>query len=213
MPVVIRKVQSSSDWFSIRRICCRTAGAGATPIDAIRWPFFGELWVGPYEKLLPAWAWVAEDSSLPSPVIGYLTGCPDTLDFEKRKLLGFTLPLLIRVLARGFALNGDARRFLKRTLRLDRSPEESFPKEVLARLRSEYPAHLHTNLEGSHRGQGVGRDLSEAFFAELRKAGVPGVHVFCGADPIAFYEKTGFKVVAKIEFRPGVQVFAMGKRL
>jgi hypothetical protein len=38
------------------------------------------------------------------------------------------------------------------------------------------------------------------------------VHLYCGADPLEFYQRQGFKDLAKIVFH-GVPVYALGLRL
>jgi GNAT superfamily N-acetyltransferase len=64
----------------------------------------------------------------------------------------------------------------------------------MAHLTERYPAQLHVNLAPEWRGQGVGRDLVEAFCAHAREAGVPGVHVVTsrGMRNVRFYTACGF---------------------
>jgi GNAT superfamily N-acetyltransferase len=80
------------------------------------------------------------------------------------------------------------------------------------KINRDYPAHLHINVDAEARGQGLGRKLLDAFFDALRSRHVRGVHVYCGAGPIPFYEAAGFTTLGQIEFR-GMPVFAMGKSL
>jgi ribosomal protein S18 acetylase RimI-like enzyme len=42
---------------------------------------------------------------------------------------------------------------------------------------SQYPAHLHINVDARWRGKGVGRRLMEAYLSHLQALGVPGVHL------------------------------------
>jgi GNAT superfamily N-acetyltransferase len=207
--VNIRRPAKNEDWKRVREICCLTGNSG-DPIDQERWLFFGELWVGPYQKLLPQWTYLAE---IKGQVAGYLTGCPDTVLFIKWRALQFTIPLILRTLCGAYVYNSDVTRFVRRTLRLEKSPEGCFTQKTHEQLRSQYPAHLHINLDVSSRGYGIGRRLVEEFFCELRDLGVPGVHVFCGIKPVAFYQRLGFQELEKIEFRPGVWVYAMGYSL
>ena len=51
-PVLVRVAKSPADWQAVRSLCCRT-GNGGDPIDPARWPLFAELWIGPYQRLLP----------------------------------------------------------------------------------------------------------------------------------------------------------------
>ncbi|WP_175984914.1 GNAT family N-acetyltransferase [Microbacterium tenebrionis] len=61
---------------------------------------------------------------------------------------------------------------------------------------AEYPAHLHIDLLPEAPGQGAGRRLIQTLFTELRRRGVPGLHL--GMDPAntsaaAFYERLGMQ--------------------
>lgn len=206
----IRKAASPSDWSFIRETCALTGNSGE-PIDRDRWPFFSEYWVGPYEKLEPSSAYLACDGDAP---VGYLTGCPNTETFEFRKCILFSLPLFLRTrFGSTYSKNSDVERFEKRFLGREKSPEETYPIEVRERLLREYPAHLHINLRSNARGLGAGRRLVEAFSQDLKIRNVPGIHVHCGEKPVGFYLKIGFQEIAKIEFRPGVWVYALGLRL
>ena len=109
--------------------------------------------------------------------------------------------------------NNDTRRFIRRTLLLEKGPEARFSKGTHEILKREYPAHLHINLDESARGSGLGRQLQETFFEVLKKKQIPGIHVFCGAAPVPFYEKTGFSVLEKIEFAPGIFIFGMTRKI
>lgn len=64
----------------------------------------------------------------------------------------------------------------------------------LAHLTARYPAHLHINLDESARNRGTGGRLVEAFTAEVRAAGLPGVHVVTGRGMrnVSFYERLEF---------------------
>lgn len=200
---------NSADWKRIRELCCLTGNAGE-PIDPARWPFFSEQWVGPYERLLPDWAHVSERDGK---VQGYLTACPDSLRLMRRKALFFTPWLLARIALGRYPRNGDTRRFVRRALHLDRGPEESFPAEARQRLFREFPAHLHMNVDARYRSAGLGRELMDACFAKLRAEKVPGIHLYCGPKPLAFYQRNGFSEIARLEFRPGVWVHALGAKL
>ncbi len=200
---------ADSDWKEIRRICCETGNSGA-PIDGERWRFFGEFWVGPYQALMPEWTWVVDAGGR---VAGYLTGCPDTAHFLAKKRWLFTSRLLFKACLNSYRWNPDVIRFLKRSFWLERTPEEVFPKEVIRSCYQEFPAHLHINLDASLRGSGVGRSLMEWYCERLKANGIPGVHLFCGKAPLAFYFRCGFTELSRIEYRPGVWVYALGKKI
>lgn len=197
------------DWKRIRELCCLTGNSG-DPIEKARWPFFAEHWVGPYQNLLPQWTLVSEREGS---VQGYLTACPDTARFDRSKLLRFTLPLLARVALWRFQPSNDTRRFVRRALGLDQGPEESFPAEIRTKLLKDYPAHLHMNVDARFRSAGLGHELVAECFSRLRANGIPGIHLYCGPKPLAFYQRNGFAEIARLEFRPGVWVYALGARL
>lgn len=207
----IRLASTDSDWSEVRRICCETGKSGA-PIEAERWPFFGEFWITPYKRYCSDFAFVAtvaDSVQKQDRIIGYIVGCADTNGFENKKNFGFLLSLFARVMVGRYEKNGDTRRFVRRYLRLEKPPEAYFSKESLRELRDRYPAHLHINLDEAARGLGTGGLLIQAFVSELQKRKTPGCHVFCGSGPVSFYEKQGFQIREKIEFRPGVFVFLL----
>jgi GNAT superfamily N-acetyltransferase len=202
----IRASLSREDWAYARELCARTGKAG----DAIareRWPFFGELWVGPYEKLCPEWSYVADGSG---GRMGYLTGCPDTRSFNRRKKLLFDLPLYLRCRAGAFVPNADRARFEARFAGREVSPDDTFDPRMTEAVIREFPAHLHVNLEASARGSGLGRRLIDRFREDLAAIGVRGVHLTCGDKPLPFYRKVGFAEIDRIEYRPGVFVHRLG---
>ena len=63
-----------------------------------------------------------------------------------------------------------------------------------AELNARYPAQLHVNLDERARGAGTGGLLVEAFVDEVRRVGLPGVHVVTGQGVrnVTFYERLGF---------------------
>jgi hypothetical protein len=211
---LIRNAGSAADWQAVREICCQTGNAGA-PIATERWPFFSEYWIGPYQKLAPRWTYVAE---LEGRIIGYLTGCPDTLPFVRRRRLAFVIPLAWEVFLGQFRKTGDVGRFMRRSFLGEKGPEENFPCSVRKRLMREFPAHLHVNVLETHRSSGVGQRLLSQFLEDLEDGGISGVHLFCGNAPVAFYERSGFSKFHSIEFRPkgasqAVQVHALVRSL
>ncbi len=206
--VGIRKPSTAEDWQKIRETCCRAANDGKG-IATERESFFSELWVGPYEEIIPEWTYLAEVDGV---YAGYLTGCPDTRAFLRRKRW-WELRLLIRILLREFDSNQDTRGFVRRLLGREQSPERRFPQALRRDLESRYPAHLHVNLEAGFRGLGVGYRLIEAYLADLKAFRVPGVHLHCGARPLGFYQRAGFNLLGRVEFRSNLFVHAMAQAL
>jgi GNAT superfamily N-acetyltransferase len=208
--VLIRRARSADDWRAIRDLCCLTGRQG-DPIEPARWPFFAELWVAPYERLRPDWAYVAETAGR---IVGYLTGCPDSGRFRRQRAIRSTLPLLLRVLMGRYPASPDASRFIQRTLGLSAEPERRLRREALPRdLDHTYPAHLHMNVDVSLRRRGVGQALVAAYASDLAARGVPGIHLICGAAPRSFYLRLGFDALGAIEVRPGVWIHGLGRQL
>lgn len=204
----IRRGLEREDWSYVRELCARTGRSG-DPIERTRWAFFGEQWVGPYEKLRPEWSYVAESDG---GRWGYLTGCPDTPSFRCERAWLFDLPLFLRIHLGSFVRNSDTELFAKRFLRWDLGPEERFDPKATEEVFREYPAHLHVNLEADARGRGVGRALIDRYREDLARIGIHGIHLYCGDKPRGFYRKTGFVEIDRIEFRPGVPVYRLGSR-
>lgn len=202
-----REAEKAS-WAAIREICCRT-GDNGHPIARERWDFFPKIWIDPYEKLVPQWTYVA---LVRETIVGYLTGCPDSRKFSRSKAWRVTFPLLVRsVLGRYHATPG-AREFARRALGLGKRPQRSFPRSGRPSIPDIYPAHLHVNVEAECRRMGIGRRLIEDYLVDLQKQGVPGVHLYCGADPVEFYLRLGFEVMEVEQFKNG-PVFALGRQL
>lgn len=161
----IERASSEADWEEMRAICAETS---ARPVPEERRAAFGRLWIDPYRRWAPEWAYVARDGG---EVVGYLTGCVSTAPFLLRSgLLG-------------------PRPSLGANLR--------FPKALLVHLLRRYPAHLHVNVREGHRG-GVGRALMERFERDAAAAGAAGVHVFCGEGPRGFYVKLGYEELGRV---------------
>lgn len=158
---------------------CGETGAGGGPVDEAEREEFSEHWIGPYRELRPDWTWVA---LVDKRVVGYLTAAPDSVEFEKAR-------------RRLFSPGPDAREF--------------FAPAIRFRLWREHPAHLMLAVLPDHRGHGLGARLLQAFFAELRRAGVPSAHLFCGPDSYGFFERMAFRTEALTHPAPGVILRAM----
>jgi GNAT superfamily N-acetyltransferase len=195
-------------WAAVRDICCRT-GDNGRPIAAERWEFFAKVWIEPYEKLLPDWTYAAIRDNA---VVGYLTGCPDSVKFARTKAWRCEFPLLLQV---GFGRHRHTpggRAHARRVLGLGKVGERRFSRELKHTLETHYPAHLHINVDEEFRGLGIGRLLIETYIADLRTDGVGGLHLFCGADPVAFYRRLDFEILESVQLG-NAPIFALGRRL
>lgn len=169
-----------SDWAAIKAICADTGRQGE-PVDDGERDAFGEHWIGPYRELRPDWTFVA---AVDGKVVGYLTGCPDTLQFEKER---------------------------RRVMSPAPDSRELFSQAVRLKLWIEHPAHLHMNVSNGFRRLGIGVALIWEFFAALRKAGVSSVHVICGPTAAPAWTRMGFRLAATVEAAPGIVVSALSR--
>jgi GNAT superfamily N-acetyltransferase len=211
LDVTVRRLSADpaagSTWAEVRELCCRT-GDNGDPIAAVRWEFFARLWIEPYAKLLPHWTYVAE---VEGALAGYLTGCPDSARFASAKFWRLTLPLLVAIAAGRYRKVPGAHQFARQALGLTPGVEYRFSRSVQQAIAVAYPAHLHINIDPGYRRHGIGRRLIEEYSADLRAARIPGVHLFCGSDPVEFYLRLGFHELGRVE-TAGFSVFALGVR-
>ena len=198
----------SDSWVAVRNLCCRTGNNG----DAIapeRWELFSRIWVEPYEKIIPQWTYLAESGDV---VVGYLTGCPDSPAFYRMKRWQVTFPLIMAIAGGQYRRVPGGREFVRHALGLGKSPERRFTPALRRVLARDYPAHLHVNVAAGYRQRGIGRLLIQRYFADLRRQRIAGVHLFCGARPLAFYRRIGLRTLDSVEL-PGGPVFVLGARL
>ncbi len=216
-----RQASMPSDWKQVREICLQNANP-EQDLNKVgnkeRRLFFSELWIGPYQKLLPEWTWVAARPlsfhSGDNEVLGYLTGTPDTQKFLKMRRKNFDLPLFWQIARRHYGWSQDTLRFSKSAILTENRPEGRFGSVFLNELYQRFPAHLHLNVSPLHRHEGIGHRLLDEYFTELRSVGVFGVHVFCGSGPLTFYQQTGFEVAQAIDIGPEKsRVFALTRNL
>ena len=170
----------AADWPEIERVCAATGLAGS-PVEQEERAAFVEHWIRPYRELRPDWTWVAVCDKA---VIGYLTGCPDTLAFEDER-------------RRAFDPAPDSRDF--------------FPEAERLKLWTEHPAHLMMSVAAEYRGMGAGGKLLDAFFAQLRRAKVPSAHLVCGPNSHSFFGKMAFREEASVQPAPGIVLRAMAR--
>lgn len=164
-------------------ICLKTADAGS---DATGLFSDDDLWglvfAVPYVERHPDLSWVVESDD--ERVIGYIVATDDTDAFET------------------WFRDEWWPQFTSRFPRPseERSREDGIVEYAYRRApgrepnAERYPAHLHIDLLPETQGQGLGRRLIDTLFAELRRRGVPGLHL--GMDPkntgaAAFYERLG----------------------
>ena len=158
---------------------CADTGLAGSPVEEDERAAFVEHWIRPYRDLRPGWTWVAVCDKA---VVGYLTGCPDALAFEDER-------------RRAFDPSPDSRDF--------------FPEAVRLKLRTDHPGHLMMNVMADYRGLGAGAKLLQAFFSELRHAGVLSAHLVCGPGAHVYFEKMAFREEFAVTPAPGLVLRAM----
>lgn len=143
--------------------------------------------------------WIAEDDR--EGVVAYLMGCPDT-----RAYYHWFVPHTRRIAWRALTLRYRGL-FTRKTLayiwryaRLRVPPLNLTP----------YPAHLHINTRTGLRGSGLGTALMAAYLDQLRREGIPGVHLETSSEnkiAVPWYEKLGFRLLQRVPtnlYRPSV---------
>lgn len=174
----------SEDREALVEVCVRTADAGqdATGLfdDDELW---GLIFAVPYVERHPDLAWVVESGD--GTVVGYIVATDDTDGFE-RWFRDEWWPRFADRFPRPAAASSREERIIA----------YAYERRSDAAIAGEYPAHLHIDLLPEAQGQGTGRRLIQTLFAELRRRGVPGLHL--GMDPAntaaaAFYERIGMQ--------------------
>jgi ribosomal protein S18 acetylase RimI-like enzyme len=142
-----------------------------------------------YTDQEPEHCWVA---TYDERVIGYLTGCLDTVvqrEFTARVLEPKTLK---GVISGKYRIGKKFFRYLLSYFwsRI-RSPKNSLDL-------SQYPAHFHINIIKEWRGRGIGRNLIDRFLGQLIAANIYGVHLQTttyNKAALYLYQKMGFQLL------------------
>jgi len=179
---VIRRFRPE-DLAELRRICLLTGDGGADATG--RWSsdeLLPEVFLEPYVRLEPEHAWVVEQDAR---AVGYLVATLDTRAFVARWRASWTPDFAARY---SRVADDPAEQWLR-----DLGYE---PERMLSAALGEYPAHLHIDLLPEAQGRGHGRALMRQLGLAAVEAGVPGIHLFVGADnrgARTFYERLGFR--------------------
>jgi ribosomal protein S18 acetylase RimI-like enzyme len=201
--VTIRQALGS-DLPYLYEICLKTGASGKDASADFRDPYLlGQFYAAPYLFGPGALAFVAESGGIPR---GYILCGTDTAAFN-RWLESEWLPPLRRRYSQAFITGGQATQKEAEIAFLINMDQGKNSPPYLA----EYPAHLHIDLLPDLQGRGMGRRLMETLFSELRRRGVPGLHLGVALDnegAIAFYQKMGFSDLEKSQWS-----YTMGIRL
>lgn len=119
-----------------------------------------------YTDFEPEHVWVA---CVDDVVVGFLAGCVDGAR-QRRVWLKAILPRVARGLLLGeYTIGVRTRRY---ALRLGAAALQHRPHVDM----QSYPAHLHLNVAGAWRREGIGRQLLLTFLEQMQSLGVTGVH-------------------------------------
>lgn len=174
---------------AIRRICCDTGFLG-NPIETIfsDREIFADLFTNPYLDYGAEWAWVAEDGGK---VVGYLLGSISPSFNYTLMYSGFqtTVKMIKRAATGCYASHPRSRHFIRWLLTSGYREQPKHPENA---------AHLHLNIEKSHRGRGLGLRLWQAFEQQLESLGIRNCYgAFFSRPrrrPETVYSRLGFSV-------------------
>ncbi|MFE7844079.1 GNAT family N-acetyltransferase [Microbacterium sp. NPDC057407] len=189
-------------------VCLKTADAGADATGVLEDDeLWAEVFLLPYVARHPDLAFVVETDAAAGDggegrVVGYIVAAPDTIAFEEWFRDEWWPRFADRWPRPDAAASALSRQDGIVRYASDRGPDAAF-------FGPEYPAHLHIDLLPEAQGHGLGRRLIETLVGELRRRGVPGVHLVASADnagAIAFYPRVGFTALPSPD---GARAFGM----
>lgn len=184
---MIFRLYEPGDRQAVRDICTATAHVG-NPIDTV-FPdreFVADLVISYYTAHEPQSLWVAEYEGR---IVGYLTGSLDQQKYDA-KISGIGLKAGLKSIVRGTLCHLNSWRFLLTVMKTWFSG--GFNKKILF---SDYPAHLHVNIQKDFRGKNTGIKLLGCFLNQVRQRGLSGVYAIVRSDNVGgcqFFEKAGF---------------------
>lgn len=190
---------TEADRAAVARICLLTAdeGTDATGVfeDDALW---ADVFALPYVTRHPDLAFVVEAPD--GRVVGYVLGAEDTDAFEDWFATEWWPTIARR----------HPRPEVERT-RQDGTLIYAYARRAGAEPYAGmgYPAHLHIDLLPEAQGQGLGRRLIETLLDELRRRGVPGLHLAASdknLGALAFYDRIG---LTRLPSHEGVQAFGV----
>ena len=194
-PQAIVRPYEPRDRESVRRLCCDTADRGQ-PVESFYddREVFADLLTRYYTDYEPGASWVAESSGR---VVGYLTGCLNSRRYQRIVFYRIAPAAIIRAIGRGALSSGQSWRWIKAALRTLQSGDLRWRSQG-----SDYPAHLHINIEEGFRGQQIGQRLVERFLDQARAARSRGIYAAIRSDNVrsrAFFERFGFTELSRYQ--------------
>jgi GNAT superfamily N-acetyltransferase len=184
------RLYEPNDRQEVLRISADTVVFGE-PVEAILEDrhIFCDAFTAYYTYFESEYVWVA---CVDDQVVGYLTGCVDTIS-QQRRIIGRTIiPLVWRVILGKYRLGSKTWRYT-RSMAMG-----ALRKEYPQVDHKEFPAHLHINVDGAMRGRGLGRRLMTAYLEQISEMGVSGVFLDTtdlNEAACRLYESIGFKLL------------------
>jgi len=190
-PVNIR-LGEPGDEAALYDVCLRTGDNGRDATHLYEDPgALGRIYVGPYLKLEPDLAFVAEDAQ---GVVGYVLGALDSKRFYEAYLREW-LPGIQRHYPEP---TGDPANWTPtQKIRWQYHHPDVFCPEPYDR----YPSHLHIDLLPRAQGKGLGVIMVNRLLSELAAKGSPGVHLgmwISNTRAEGFYRKLGFHELTRV---------------
>ncbi len=189
MEILIRHYQPA-DQAVVCEIGADTAFFGE-PVEAFLEDrnLFIEAFARYYTEYETSLCWIAEGGE---GVVGFLFGCADTVTQSRRWRKYIVRNVLMKAAAGRYKLGRRTANFAWGMLLGSLRGEEA---QVDL---GEYPGHLQIDVREGQRGEGVGRQLIEAYVGQLQQLEVIGVHLTTTSHNEAachLYEKVGFKLL------------------
>jgi len=184
----------NEDLTSLYRVCLATGHAGEDASEIYADPeIIGHIYAGQYGTLVPETALVAEDEV---GVGGYILGCLNTHEFEKRLERDWWPALR----ARYPDPSGKPRERWSADERLRYVMHH--PPRTPRRISEPFPSHLHIDLLPRLQRRGLGRALMDAWLKRARELGSNGAHLgvsMANTRAIRFYQRYGLQELERLE--------------
>jgi ribosomal protein S18 acetylase RimI-like enzyme len=200
--LAIRKYQPN-DLIAVKEITYRTGfkGEDLTGRNFIddKYLFF-LIFIGYYPRYEPEHFFVSTDTHT-NDLVGFICGTPDTAAQGRR----FRWKIIPRLIFRGITCTTwRYPRTLKMLFQMS-SMRHYFDAEVIKKMQTEYPAHLHINILSEYQRIGLGTRLIHTFEEHLENLGVSGVHLETSnhnKKAVLFYKKMGYTIVYETKVVP-----------
>lgn len=180
------------DRAAVYDVCLKTGDNGNDSTHLYDDPeALGHIYVGPYMRLEPELAFVAEDAD---GVCGYVLGALDSKRFYNR----YANEWLPDLRWQRPEPTGDPKTWspTQKVYYQYHHPDVFCPEPY-----DDYPSHLHIDLLPRVQSRGLGKRMMDRLLAGLIAKGSPGVHLgmwISNSRAERFYKKLGFQELARV---------------